>query len=130
MALWTIRCYLDLNGVDVIDEWVGTVSDAVAAKFDVRMRYLQEQPHSAWTRPHFDSLGGDCSGLGEVRFQSEKVQYRPIGFFSAASEFTLLFVAIEKDRKFVPKSACDIAQRRKKEVEADRRRARDCEFDQ
>lgn len=128
MALWTIRCYLDANGVDVIDEWFETVSDAVAAKFDTRMRYLQQQPPEAWKRPDFDTLHNEGAGLGEIRFEREKVNYRPIGFFSGRMEFTLLLVAIEKDRKFIPKSACKIAQRRKKEVIENRSRARDCEF--
>lgn len=44
-------------------------------------------------------------------------QYRPIGFFSGKMEFTFLIFANEVGGKFVPPTACEIAQKRRKELE-------------
>lgn len=126
---WTFRCYLDPDGEDVIEDWYDRQPDQLQAKFDTRIRYLQQQPRSAWTRPHFDTLKGDCAGLGEIRFEWRNVQYRPIGFASGQMEFTLVFVATERGGKFEPRSTCETAQKRKAEVIANRSRARDCDFD-
>ena len=126
---WTFRCYLTPTGVDVIDEWYQGQPEQLQAKFDTRLRYLQQQPRSAWKRPYFDTLGDECAGLGEIRFEWRNVQYRPIGFASGALEFTLVMIAIERGGKFEPRSTCQIAQSRKAELIADRSRARDCEFD-
>lgn len=130
MALdWTFRCYLDANGADVIDAWLGAQNDKIQAKFDQRVRHLRQQPRDKWVRPYFDTLSDDCSGLGEIRFEVGNVQHRVIGFASDEMEFTLVFVATEKGGKFVPKDTCKSAQRRKTEVLADRTRAHDCDFE-
>lgn len=70
-----------------------------------------------------------CAGLGEIRFEWNKVQYRPIGFASGEMEFTLVFVAQEHGKRFVPPTTCQISQNRKAEVLANRKRARVCDFD-
>jgi len=128
-TLWTFRCYLTPSGVDAIEEWYEAQPAKLRAKFDTRLRYLQQQPRSAWTRPYFDTLKGECAGLGEVRFEWGNVQHRPIGFFSGELEFTLVFVATERDDKFVPRTACETSQRRKREVLSNRGRAHDCSFE-
>lgn len=128
-AWWTFLCYLTERGIDVIDEWYSGQPEALQAKFDTRMRYLQQHPRSDWIRPYFDTLGKKCAGLGEIRFEWNKVQYRPIGFASGEMEFTLVFVAQEHGRRFVPSTTCEISQKRKAEVLADRKRARVCNFE-
>jgi hypothetical protein len=128
-AWWRFRCYLKKDGIDVIDEWYRLQPEALQAKFDTRMRYLQQQPRDAWKRPYFDTLGGACAGLGEVRFEWKNVQYRPIGFASGEMEFTLVFVAEEHEDKFVPRRTCKVSQDRKTETQLDRDRASDCEFE-
>lgn len=131
MADWQFRCYLVGQDLDVLDEWrnANAADDALIAKLDTRLRFLRQQPRDRWVRPNFDTLGNDCSGLGEVRFEYKNVQYRPLGFASGKMEFTFVFVAIEKGGKFVPKNTCKVAQERKAEVEADRSKARDCDPD-
>lgn len=128
-SVWTFRCYVDGRGVDVIDEWYQAQPDDLQAKFDTRVRYLRQQPRDKWGRPHFDTLGGDCAGLGELRLEHKNVQWRIIGFASGQMEYTWVFVAKERGDKFVPKDACKTSQSRKAEVTADRRRARDYELD-
>lgn len=127
---WVFRCYLDQAGDDVIDAWYEACGDdKLRAKFDTRIHFLRQQARDKWVRPYFDTLGADCAGLGELRFEYKNVQYRIIGFASGKLEWTWLFVATEVGGKFVPKDTCGIAQSRKREVEKDRNRACDCEFD-
>jgi hypothetical protein len=128
-ASWTFRCYLTERGIDVIDELYSGQPEALQAKFDTRLRYLRQHPRSDWVRPYFDTLSRKCAGLGEIRFEWNKVQYRPIGFASGEMEFTLVFVAQEHGKRFVPATTCQISQNRKAEVLADRKRARVCDFD-
>lgn len=127
--IWQIRCYLDLDGVDVIDEWLNDQPDRIQARFDQRIRHLRQQPKDKWVRPYFDTLSDDCSGLGEVRFECGNVQYRPIGFASGKMEFTLIFVAREIGGEFIPRNTCKKSQERKTEVQADRRRSHVCDFE-
>ncbi len=128
-AWWKFRCYVTERGIDVIDEWYKTQPEPLQAKFDTRVRYLQQHPRSDWVRPRFDTLGKKCAGLGEIRFEWKKVQYPPIGFASGEMEFTLVFVAQEHSKRFVPPTTCQISQKRKTEVLADRNHARVCDFE-
>ncbi|MDE2466839.1 MAG: type II toxin-antitoxin system RelE/ParE family toxin [Alphaproteobacteria bacterium] len=129
MTRRVFRCYLGTGGKDVIDGWYEAQEERLQAKFDTRMRFLRQQPRASWVRPYFDTLGGACAGLGEMRFEYKNVQYRVIGFASGEMEYTWLFVALEKGGKFVPRDTCTMAQQRKAEVMADRGRAHGCEFD-
>jgi len=130
MAGWTFRCYL-IDDVDVLDEWRKTheADDKLLAKLDTRLRFLQQNPRESWKRPHYDTLSGECAGLGEVRFEHKNVQHRILGFSSGQMEYTFVLAATEKGNKFVPLSTCTTAQSRMREVVADRSRARDCDCD-
>jgi hypothetical protein len=129
MASWVFRCYLDPTGIDVIDAWYQAQPENLQAKFDTRLRFLRQQERHNWIRPYFDTLAGECAGLGELRFEFKNVQYRILGFASGKMEYIWVFVAKEVARRFVPKRACGQALKRKAEVETDRRRSRDCKFD-
>ena len=111
------------------DEWYREQPEALQAKFDTRLRYLRQHPSSDWVRPYFDTLRKKCAGLGEIRFAWNKVQYRLIGFASGEMEFTLVFVAQEHGKRFVPPKTCEIAQARNAQVTTDRKRARVCDFE-
>jgi hypothetical protein len=122
VADWRFRCYVVEDNVLVLDKWrrEHAGDEKLLAKLDARLRFLQQQPRDKWVRPHFDTLSGDCAGLGELRFEYRNVQHRVIGFASAEMEWTWLMVAIERGGKFVPLDTCAIAQRRKKAAIADR----------
>ncbi len=131
MADWRFRCYVVADNLDVLDNWrrEHEDDDKLLARLDTRLRYLRQQPREKWIRPYFDTLGEDCAGLGELRFEYKNVQYRFIGFASRGMEWTWLCAAIEKGEKFVPKSTCATAQGRKRAVVADRSLAVDCDPD-
>jgi hypothetical protein len=131
VADWRFRCYVVADNVDVLDNWrqAHEGDDKLLVKLDTRLRFLQQQPRDKWVRPYFDTLSDDCAGLGEIRFQYKNVQYRFIGFASGAEEYTWVLTATEKGDKFVPKNACEAAQRLKRAVIADRSLAVDCDPD-
>lgn len=118
-VLWTFRCYVAPNGTDEIKDWYDGQSKQVQAKFLSRLKMLAQLPFNEWNDNLYKDLHGDCVGLGEIRFFAGKIQQRPLGFRSGELEFTILFCAVEKGEKFVPKSACQKALERKKEVEGD-----------
>lgn len=130
MAEWTFRCYL-VGDDDVLDEWRKThaADDKLLAKLDTRLRFLSQQPRDKWVRPAFDTLSHDWAGLGEVRFEYKNVQHRIFGFASGQMEFTFLVAATKKGSKFDPLNTRTTAHARKREVVADRSRARDCDCD-
>lgn len=125
--LWDIRCYVSPRGVDEIRAWYNDQSERVQAKFQIRLRFLAQTPRSGWKREPFDLLH-NCQGIGEIRFSADKVEHRPLGFFSPRNVFTIVICAQEKNSRFVPKTACQIALARKKEIEADDRRSKPCDF--
>lgn len=54
----------------------------------------------------------------EIRFQADKVQQRPIGYFGPKSnEFTILLWATEKGNRLLPVGWFDVAERRRLQIE-------------
>jgi len=128
LALWTIRCYVSPNGRDMIDDWNGRQSDEVQAAVAVALEYLVQRPRKEWRRPEFDLLSGKMREIGEIRFKVDK-HYRMLGFFGPArSDFTLLVGASKKGNNYDPRNALETAVDRMKEVKADGRFSRVCNF--
>jgi hypothetical protein len=75
------------------------------AKFLSRITTLAQLEFFEWREPPFKMLHGECDGLGEIRFKADGVQQRPLGFRSGTREFTIVFWAVEKGNKFVPRDA-------------------------
>jgi hypothetical protein len=118
--VWRFRYYL-ANGRQGD---VRACHDAGSAKcraiFRSKLVFLAQLERSDWREPLFKSLHGECAGLGEIRFKGDNVEQRPLGFASGLYEFTLLFWAIEKNNRFVPRSACETALAWKRAIVADR----------
>lgn len=115
-AIWRFRCYISPNGTDETRRWHDEQSKQVRAKFLQRLTTLAQLPFEEWREPLYKKLHGDCAGLGEIRFNANNVQQRPLGFRSGEREFTILFCAIEKSNRFTPRNACEIALNRKYET--------------
>jgi hypothetical protein len=79
-ALWTIRCYVSERGVDEIQAWYARQSPKVQGKFLSRLKTLAHFELREWKLPLFRWLHGDCHPLGEIRFEIQKVQHRPLGY--------------------------------------------------
>ena len=115
-VLWTFRCYVSANGTDEIRAWYEQASKQTQARFLSRIKILAQLPLAEWNENFYKNLRGPCNGLSEIRFKSDNVQQRPLGFHSGDNEFTILFCATERGNKFVPLSACEKALARKAEV--------------
>lgn len=114
------------KGVDEIRAWYERQSSGVKAKFLSRLTTLVQLDVKDWNVPLFRWLRGDGAPLGEVRFEVQRVQHRPLGFRVGERVFTLTFCATEKGNKFVPLNACQIALERKAEIDNDQRRSIIC----
>src|SRR5688500_15588284 len=89
--LWTVRCYQTPLQKRPFCDWVGDQSVKFRATFNVRLKYLGQQPHTAWVRPYADLLHKDCPGVTELKIKASNIQYRPLGFFGPGrGEFTFL----------------------------------------
>ena len=105
--------YVTTGGRSVVKDWYNEQSTRVKAKFTVRLDYLLSADRMDWKREPYGNLTGS-DGLGEIRFETDKVQQRPLGFFGPGDrQFTILFHAIEKGDKLKPKKSQSIAQKRK-----------------
>jgi hypothetical protein len=64
-----------------------------------------------------------------MRFKSEGVQYRPLGFFGPTRlEYTILVGASKKGANYDPRDAIEMALRRRAEVVADPKRSKVLDF--
>jgi hypothetical protein len=118
---WKFRYYSKSPGNDDLLEQYNAKSKQAQAKLRSRLSSILCLPIEDWYRCELAKpLRRDGAGLVEIRFLADRIQQRPLGFVSGSDEFTLLFWAEEKGWKWVPRNACDIAQKRKAEVERDR----------
>jgi hypothetical protein len=123
-VIWKFRHYVDAKGVSDVRATYERGREA-KGRFLSRLRILAQLPQGEWHDKLYKGLSGPCGGLAEIRFEADKVQQRLLGFHSGNHEFTILFWATEKGRKFVPLSACKIALKRKAEVLGNKDRADD-----
>jgi hypothetical protein len=122
---WTFRSYVDADGIDVIKIWFDDATTQARGKFRSRLRILGQLDRPEWRRPLFDTLGGDCAGLWEIRFEANNVPWRPLGFFQGGLVFTLVICATKNGDRWIPPNACDLGLRRKAEILADPTRVHD-----
>jgi len=118
--LWTFRYYDAEGRVGDIKGTYDSGSKQLRARFKSRLVILAQLPKDEWHSDYCKALAGQGDGLFEIRFKANGIMQRPLGFMSRPNEFTLLFWAIEKGGKFVPKSACETALGWKSCAETDR----------
>lgn len=108
---WAFRDFLDGRGLNVVREWIITLSPAAQAKIDTILLLLRVQ--KVWPPQYVSALRG-YSGIYELRAGSSGVQYRPLGCHGPGrKEFTILIGTVEKGGK-LPKRDCETAVERKK----------------
>lgn len=113
MKLWTLKSFTNPDGKTIVAEWYEQQDDAVKAAFLTRMKFLRAQSEDGWDRPQVGQLRhGSCKGLYEIVLKVNKVQHRPLGYYSGKLEFTFVAFATERDGQFDPPNICDTAQER------------------
>ncbi len=117
------RCYVSPDGIDEIRAWYDRQPAKVRGKFLSRLRTLSQLQVNDWKLLLFRWLHDDCVPLGEIRFEVQNVQHRPLGFRAGENLFTITFCAREKSNRFVPSNACRQALGKMDEIKKDFRRS-------
>jgi hypothetical protein len=119
LRLWTFRFYVSARGRAVVRDWYDDQVDEVRARFDTVLEYLAQRERNEWGRPEFAALTGKYAGLGELRFDFGKLEYRPIGCFGPArSDFTILIGSTKKEGNTI--HAMRLIARSKEKASSDR----------
>jgi hypothetical protein len=126
MALWTFRDYADERGVNVIEKWVMAIRPPkkrrkMVGRWDAFLEHIQNLER--WPFKWFTELQG-FPPIFEMKFTVQNIQWRPLGYFGPRRhEFTFLVGAVEKNDRFVPPTAPEIAVEHKNIIAAEPSRA-------
>jgi hypothetical protein len=126
----TFRCYISSTGDDEIEAWYEQQSPGVRGATYAVLEALRARPAGRWRRkPYAELKSRICAGLGEIRVEEPKgVHHRILGFFDRTRSAFRLLYPFGKGGDPTYLVACPEAQRRKKDVEEDADRARECDF--
>ena len=90
------------------------LDDSGKAKCDARMMYLRDQPPANWVDPHAKKLASnldeDCKGIYEIRFKANRLQQRPMGYFSEGEFIIVLWVTHKES--YSTRNYCTVARER------------------
>ena len=92
-----------------------SVSSTRKADFRVRLVYLASTPRVQWHKKQFRSLK---KGVSEIKWTSDKKEWRALGFDSKDGYFVVVRCCTHKQRVYDPTDCIDRAVKLKKEVEA------------
>lgn len=126
MDVWRtpIRCYVSPAGNDKIADWYADLSVQRKADADEFLKNMRKTKSDEWQMPNYRRkmrpIKGvkdrDVKGLGELRWTSENVEHRLLGFFHGGSWYALIGCT-HKGNVYDPANALVTAVKRKKEVE-------------
>jgi hypothetical protein len=133
MPQWTINSVVDVRSgatqKTIVAQWFDSQTPSVQAAFLTRMKFLQALPYDGWDRPYVGQLRGKpCKGLYEIVITVGNVQHRPIGYFSAIMEFTIVAFATERDGQLVPRTVCETSKQTIKRIAEGREKVRVISF--
>jgi hypothetical protein len=113
MALWRFADYCSPAGNNLIQEWYEDLPEEAQAEFDVTLKALSIAED--WRgRKEFKHLGR--KGLGEIRFSSLGVQYRPAGCFEGQKRFAIYIGCFKKGNVYNPPDAFELALKNRARV--------------
>lgn len=115
MAVWKFMDYCSPAGNNLIQEWYENLPPQARADFDTTLKTLSITLN--WRDlQQFKSLK---KGLGEIRFKSAGIQYRPAGYFGPGTRTFTIYVGCHKKQNiYVPPDAFNLAAKRKAKIEA------------
>lgn len=131
---YKIREWIDpRTNVGAFEEGYDALIEPGDSKCDDRLRYLRDQPPQMWRDPHAKKLSWecdeDCKDIYEIRFKSNNLQQRPMGYFGPGSdEFTVVIWVTHKERHSVS-NFCAKAKQRWADVRAGRVATKEVEID-
>jgi hypothetical protein len=104
-AKWRIYEFLDARGIGVVEEWQKGVNKGMLARLHQKLDMLSE--HGADLAPGL-LAGTHYPHIDKLRIFGPGVTWRVMickGPFDNDKEFTILYIAQEKDRKLIPPDA-------------------------
>ena len=110
--IFTLFDYTSENGKNDIKEWTTGLQKVERAKLNAKLDMLEKYGHELFPQILTDT---PSPGIQKLRVKG-KVQLRPMlckGPVDNEKEYTLLIGATERDSKFVPDKADQIANQRK-----------------
>ena len=113
---WEFCTLTSESGRERIEDWlknrvsIGEVKGVRAYMMEI-LRNLRMVKMELWRRPQFQWFQGAHEGIGEIRFNYKKVEYRMLGCLGPrADQFTLLVGASKRSNsEWDPKNARDSA---------------------
>jgi hypothetical protein len=120
MELVTIKCYISVDGDDVIRQWWIGQRDAIRGEFSAVLSVLMALPFPRWPKalckPLEDRASSGCAGLDEILLDGRGYHYRILGFRGPRlADFTMLHPFLkEVDARY--EMPCRKAQERKTNV--------------
>jgi len=114
--------YCSPAGNNLIEQWYWDLPEEAQAEFDVTLKTLSITED--WRgMSEFKVLGG---GLGEIRFRSGNIQYRPAGYFGPGARCFSIYVGCHKKGEiYKPPDAFDLAAKRRALVQRGEARLRE-----
>ena len=111
----TFKIFGSENEDSDVDRWRDGLPPAARARMDQIICYMEIQRD--WTKTSYFRPLTAYKGICEIRFIVQNIQYRPLGCYGPGEkEFTILVGAEEKGDRFNPKSAPQLAVKRRKVI--------------
>ena len=105
--------YVDDHGINVIRDWLKSLSPKARAKVNTRISALEALPRNQWADFTGALVGSGWDGIYEIRIRYDNIQLRPLfAYGPGREEATLLMGAEERGGEIEPRSAASTCQTR------------------
>lgn len=124
---WRLYCFRDSDGESIVKNWARGKDKDIIARFNQKFDMLER--HGSDLPPGL-LAGTKFKHIDKLRIFGKGVTWRVLickGPISNDFEFTILYIAQEKDRKLIPKDAERRADENRNEIIANPGRRRDHE---
>ena len=116
MGVWKFKDFVSPAGVNQVQKWYDRLSPTVQADVDELLETLKKK--EKWDDSEFRARlkGKAGKGLSEIKWKSERTQYRLIGMFCPGHEYIFLIGCTHKASIYDPPNAIETAAERKKDL--------------
>lgn len=116
MLLWKFLVYVTADHKPKVQSEINRFDDYGSEDFRGAINHLKDAPRNEWKRPHARKLRGGHD-IYEIRFKSNRVQTRALGFFGPEEgQFTITAIAAKKQNVYDPPNAIETAESRRKAI--------------
>lgn len=120
MGSWTFRCYDDGKSPNLWQKWYDD-NPAARGAHDATLDIIVQQ--AVWRGPNTKAFDDKV----EIKFKGGNVQHRIFGFYGGTKQqFIITAVGYHKDKVYHPKDILKTCTKRRKEIEGDPQKAKEC----